>query len=59
MCEIKIRLAAPDDAEDILNIYKYYVLNTAVSFEYIVPEIEEFKNRYSFSDTFEIGFCYS
>lgn len=45
MCEIKIRLAAPDDAEDILNIYKYYVLNTAVSFEYIVPEIEEFKNR--------------
>lgn len=33
------------DAEQILNIYSYYVKNTAVTFEYEVPHIEEFRNR--------------
>ena len=42
---MEIRLANIEDAEDILNIYSYYVLNTAVSFEYDVPIVEEFKER--------------
>ena len=40
-----IRLANIDDAESIRNIYKYYVLNTAISFEYDLPSIDEFKDR--------------
>lgn len=43
--DIEIRSAAIDDAEDILKIYRYYIINTAVSFEYNVPTLEEFKNR--------------
>ena len=34
-----------DDAEKILEIYGYYVLNSAVSFEYKVPSKEEFRER--------------
>lgn len=33
------------DAEELLEIYTPYVKNTAVSFEYEVPSIDEFKNR--------------
>lgn len=40
-----IRTASPDDAERILKIYEYYVKSTAVSFEYTVPTIEEFRKR--------------
>ena len=40
-----IRSANPDDAEALLDIYAYYVTNTAISFEYEVPSIEEFRNR--------------
>ena len=43
--DIKIRTAEPDDADKILNIYSYYVLNTAISFEYEVPTVEEFRER--------------
>lgn len=43
--EIEIRSATVEDVEDILNVYSYYVLNTAISFEYNVPTVEEFKNR--------------
>ncbi|MBR2526627.1 N-acetyltransferase [bacterium] len=42
---IKIKPANIEDAQDILNIYSYYVLNTAISFEYDVPTIQEFKER--------------
>ena len=42
---MEIRLANIEDAEGILNIYSYYVLNTAISFEYDVPTVEEFKER--------------
>ena len=45
MEEIKIRTAAPDDAEEILKIYAPYVENTAISFEYEVPGLEEFRGR--------------
>ena len=40
-----IRQATPDDAESLLEIYSHYVLNTAVSFEYAVPSIDEFRER--------------
>lgn len=40
-----IRSARADDALDILNIYSYYVENTAVSFEYDTPSLDEFSKR--------------
>ena len=40
-----IRNAKLQDAEDILGIYAYYVENTAITFEYDVPALEEFQNR--------------
>ena len=42
---IEIRAATPDDAERLLEIYRYYVLNTAISFEYNAPDLEEFRAR--------------
>ena len=42
---IEIRAATPDDAEKLLEIYRYYVLNTAISFEYNAPDLEEFRAR--------------
>lgn len=40
-----VRDAKPADAERILEIYDYYVKNTAVSFEYDTPSVEEFRER--------------
>ncbi|MBR0462506.1 MAG: N-acetyltransferase [Erysipelotrichaceae bacterium] len=40
-----IREATVDDAERLLEIYSYYVLNTAISFECDVPSLEEFRQR--------------
>lgn len=45
--DIKIRIAKKEDAQALLNIYSYYVENTAITFEYKVPSIEEFENRIS------------
>ena len=45
MDNILIREATIDDAEKLREIYSYYVLNTAISFEYEVPSVDEFKNR--------------
>ena len=45
MKDILIRNASIDDAEALLNIYAYYVKNTAITFEYEVPSLEEFKER--------------
>lgn len=42
---MKIELATIDDAEEILAIYAPYVLNTAITFEYTVPTIEDFRGR--------------
>ena len=42
---INIRNAELKDAERILEIYSYYVKNTAITFEYDVPSLEEFKGR--------------
>lgn len=45
MSNIIIRSAFTKDAESILKIYSHYVKNTAISFEYDVPTLEEFKGR--------------
>ena len=45
MGTITIRSATIADAPAILEIYGYYVKNTAISMEYDVPSIEEFQNR--------------
>lgn len=42
---VKIRTAALEDAKDILKIYEYYVLHTAITYEYEVPSLEEFQTR--------------
>lgn len=42
---ITIRDATLEDAEKILAIYAYYVKNTAITFEYDVPLLQEFRNR--------------
>lgn len=43
--DLKIRLAVPEDATALLNIYGPYVRNTAISYEYEVPTPEEFAGR--------------
>lgn len=45
MNDIEIRVANVDDAEEILKIYAPYVEKTAISFEYGVPSLSEFKSR--------------
>ena len=45
MENIVIRSASVNDAEALLKIYAYYVENTAITFEYDVPTLEEFKKR--------------
>ena len=42
---IKLRLATPQDAEALLEIYAPYVKQTAISFEYDVPGAAEFAGR--------------
>ena len=42
---ITIRTAALPDAERLLEIYRPYVEETAITFEYTVPTIEEFRGR--------------
>ena len=42
---MKLRLANLNDSKEILNIYKYYIENTAITFEYKVPSLEEFEDR--------------
>ncbi len=43
--KLLIRRALPEDAEALLGIYAYYVKYTAVTFEYDVPTVEEFRRR--------------
>ncbi len=45
MCKTIIRDARIEDAVRLLEIYKYYVTNTAITFEYEVPSLAEFQNR--------------
>jgi len=41
----KIRLISETDTQTVLDIYKYYVDNTIISFEYDAPTLEEFTER--------------
>lgn len=41
----KVRLAVIEDSEKILNIYKPFITNTIITFEYDVPSLEEFEDR--------------
>ena len=41
----EIRTAKTEDAGRLLEIYDYYVRNTAVSFEYETPSLDEFTRR--------------
>ena len=43
--DIHIRIAEPEDAEALLAIYAPYVEETAITFEYAVPSVEEFQER--------------
>ena len=43
--EVKIRMATEKDAAKLLEIYAYYVENTAITFEWDVPSISEFADR--------------
>lgn len=45
MNSITIRPIEEKDLKEILHIYEYYVTHTAITFEYTVPTIEEFRNR--------------
>lgn len=40
-----MRAAGPEDAEALLGIYAPYVEGTAITFEYDVPGVEEFRGR--------------
>lgn len=42
---IVIRPAKVTDASAILEIYRYYVLNTAITFEWTCPSLKEFQER--------------
>ena len=46
MAELVIRTADPEkDAKALLDIYAPYVTDTAITFEYDVPTVEEFRGR--------------
>ena len=40
-----IRVATIEDAAALVEIYRYYVEKTAITFEYDVPTVEEFEKR--------------
>lgn len=43
--DVLIRMATIKDAKEILKIYEPYVKETAITFEYTVPSVEEFEQR--------------
>ena len=44
---ILLRVASPQDAPALLDLYAPYVRKTAITFEYQVPSVEEFSQRIS------------
>lgn len=42
---MEIRVATPEDAPALVEIYAPYVQNTAITFEYEVPKADEFSDR--------------
>ena len=56
--KIIIRTASAADAPALLKIYRPYVENTAITFEYDVPSTEEFTSRIHFFSTLRTDlFC--
>ena len=45
--QVSLRKARVEDAEALLHIYGPYVRDTAITFEYTVPTLEDFKSRIS------------
>ena len=45
MTDTVIRMATPEDADALLQIYAPYILYTGVTFEYEVPTETEFRDR--------------
>ena len=43
--DITLRVATPDDAPELLRIYAYYVEHTAITYEYDVPALSDFRSR--------------
>jgi L-amino acid N-acyltransferase YncA len=43
--DILIRMATENDTEELLEVYSYYVTNTAITFEYDMPSVTEFSRR--------------
>ena len=43
--QVFLRPVTEADAEALVNIYAYYVTDTAITFEYEVPAVEEFRTR--------------
>ena len=43
--DIRLRVARANDAENILSIYAPYIRETAITFEYDVPDTREFRGR--------------
>ena len=43
--QVKLRIATIQDAAALLDIYAPYVENTAITFEYNVPTVDEFRKR--------------
>lgn len=43
--ELRLRVATPEDAPQLLAVYAPYVRDTAITFEYEVPGVEEFAER--------------
>ncbi|KHD35879.1 phosphinothricin acetyltransferase [Clostridium acetobutylicum] len=42
-----IRLVKKEDSEEILNIYKPFIQNTAITFDYDIPSIQKFTEKVS------------
>ena len=55
---LRIRTARLSDAPALLKIYAPYVEKTAITFEYTVPDVEEFAARMLEKGVYVIGFCY-
>ena len=53
---MEIQNVTIEDAEELLNIYAPYVKYTAITFEYDVPSVEEFRQRIvNISDRYPIS----
>ena len=45
MDDLILRIASSDDASELVNIYAPFVKDTAITFEYVVPTVDEFRTR--------------